>query len=262
MPSSPYQQGTFCWHEIATPNAPAAKAFYSSLIGYSADDREMAGGGGTYTMLGANGGHVAGLYELNEAFTPGVPPHWMSYIWVDDVDASAARAKELGGTVTSEPFDVAGVGRIAIVRDPTGAVVGLYHGSEHLGAAHVGPTQGTVDWNELMTTDAALAEAFYTNLFGWTPDRQDMGGTAYVVFRQGEEPKAGMMQMGPEFGSIPSHWMPYVTVDNADEAVEKAKSLGAKIEVPPRDVEGIGRFSVLQDPTGAHFSIMHYTVPQ
>jgi uncharacterized protein len=258
---TPYQHGNFCWHEVATRDAATAKKFYSDIIGYSADDLEIPGDGGTYTMLRVNGGDVAGLYEMNGEMFEGVPPHWMPYVWVDDVDATAARAKELGATLNAEPMDIPGVGRMAVLQDPTGAVVSIYHGAEHGGAARF-DGQGQIGWNELMTPDAAAAEPFYTKLFGWTSRKQNMGDTEYTVFESGAVPTAGMMEMqGSEWDGVPPHWMPYVAVNDCEATVDAIRAAGGGVEVPPTEVPGVGTFSVVKDPTGAVFSVMKF-LPQ
>jgi predicted enzyme related to lactoylglutathione lyase len=256
-----YKHGAFCWHEVATRDAPGAKQFYRDVFGYDLDDQEIPGGGGTYTMLRAGGGDVAGLYEMSGETFEGVPPHWMPYVWVDDVDATAAKAGELGGSIAAEPMDIPGVGRMAVIEDPTGAVISIYHGAEHQGAAHTG-AYGTVGWNELMTRDSAAAESFYTALFGWSPRKQDMEGTPYTVFSVDETPAAGMLEMqGPQWEGVPAHWMPYVSVADCQATVDAIGRAGGAVEVPPTEVPGIGTFSVVKDSTGAVFSVMKF-LPQ
>jgi predicted enzyme related to lactoylglutathione lyase len=76
-----------------------------------------------YTLFKKNGSEVAGLMKLP---MPGVPPHWLNYVTVENADASAARVTELGGQVCKPPFDIPNVGRIAIVQDPQGAFLGIF----------------------------------------------------------------------------------------------------------------------------------------
>ena len=115
-----YEPGTFCWVGLATSDPTSAKAFYTSLFGWHAEDLE-AGAVGGYTTLRHRGKEVAILYmQQPEARAAGAPPHWTSYISVEDADGVAARAGELGGAaVFREPFDVLDAGRVAAIRDPT-----------------------------------------------------------------------------------------------------------------------------------------------
>ena len=92
-----YPPGTFSWADLGTVDAAAVKAFYAGLFGWEAED-VPAGDAGTYTMLRKDGREVAGMSELSaEMGEQGVPPHWLSYVTVEDVDATVARAEELGG---------------------------------------------------------------------------------------------------------------------------------------------------------------------
>jgi uncharacterized protein len=122
-----YDPGTFCWVGLATSDVASAKAFYGSLFGWQEEDLE-AGVAGVYTMLRHRGKEVAIRYRQQpEARAAGAPPHWTSYISVEDANATAARAEDLGGAaVFRAPFDVLDAGRVAAIRDPTGAVVSLW----------------------------------------------------------------------------------------------------------------------------------------
>ena len=103
-----YEPGTFCWVELATKDGAAAKNFYASLFEWKVDDMPIPDGS-VYSMLQKNGKQVGALYQLGPQ-QQGVPPHWNSYVSVASADASAAKAKELGGKVMVEPFDVLDAG--------------------------------------------------------------------------------------------------------------------------------------------------------
>jgi predicted enzyme related to lactoylglutathione lyase len=121
----PESSGVFVWDELATSDVDAAKRFYGKVFGWEARDVDM--GAGSYTILHRPGEeYTAGLMALGDI---PAPPHWMYYIAADDVDETATRAKELGGTVIREPFDIEGGRRIAILQDPDGAVFGLFKGA-------------------------------------------------------------------------------------------------------------------------------------
>jgi uncharacterized protein len=117
---------------------------------------------------------------------------------------------------------------------------------------------GTFSWPELATTDQKGGAAFYRDLFGWEINEQPMGpGETYTTFQVRGRPVSAAYTMRPEEKQTgaPPHWNNYVTVKNADEAVTKAKSLGANVFAPPFDVMDFGRMAVLQDPTGAVFQV-------
>jgi len=111
------EPGTLTWNELITAD-PGAFKFYSDVLGLSTSTMDMGAGGGEYTMFEVGGQPVGGSMPPQ---APGVPNHWHVYFAVDDADATAAKAAELGGTVIMPPFDTP-VGRIAVLGDPQGAV--------------------------------------------------------------------------------------------------------------------------------------------
>ncbi len=119
--------GTFCWNELVTPDPDASAAFFAALLGWRRDDQEMPTG--PYTLFWQGETMAAGMMDLKQ-MPEGVPPHWMSYIAVADVDALAARVAELGGQVHMPPTDIPNVGRFCVIADPGGAVISLITTSE------------------------------------------------------------------------------------------------------------------------------------
>ena len=161
-----HEPGTFCWPELATIDPDSAKDLYGALFGWTFEDQPAAPGM-TYTIARLAGKDVAALYALDAAQRArGVPPHWNSYVAVASADESATRAKVLGGTVVTAPFDVGEKGLMAIVRDPQGATLCLWESRAHAGAQIVGEI-GSLCWTELATTDTNAAGHFYASLFGW-----------------------------------------------------------------------------------------------
>src|ERR1700722_7828450 len=114
-------RGTFIWNELNTHDARKACEFYSSLLGWRFEEMPMPDGVYRIAKLGDN--TVAGLFEMKGKDFEGVPPHWLSYIEVDDIDNRVTAAKQAGATMIREPFDVEGVGRIAILKDAIGALI-------------------------------------------------------------------------------------------------------------------------------------------
>jgi uncharacterized protein len=126
------------------------------------------------------------------------------------------------------------------------------------------PANGSFCWNELSTTDDAAAIKFYTELLGW----EVKAGTATACEGSDAPPMVyneivvegkhvgGIYKMGPEFGGAPSHWMPYVAVEDVDAKAAQVAELGGKVCVPPTDIPNTGRFCVVNDPTGATISLI------
>ncbi len=118
------EPGAMAWHELWTRNREQAKAFYTAVFGYGMDDHTMPG----YTVWQVGGTGVAGGMDVPPDVPTQVPAHWAVYFWVDDADAAAARVAELGGSVVAPPFDIPGVGRVAIVHGPAQESFGLFAG--------------------------------------------------------------------------------------------------------------------------------------
>lgn len=117
---------------------------------------------------------------------------------------------------------------------------------------------GSFCWVELMTRDVETAKKFYAELIGWTMRDQDIANRPYTVFTPPGHKKGagGMMALdGPQFEGVPPHWMPYILVTDIDAKAEKCVALGGKLHHPPTDIPNVGRFCVIEDPTGAAVSL-------
>jgi predicted enzyme related to lactoylglutathione lyase len=239
-----YEPGMFSWIELATNDAAASKAFYTSLFGWDAKDMPIPDG--VYTILQKNGHDLGALYQTKE-----IPPNWATYITVENADDAAKKATDLGATIVAPPFDVMDIGRMALVADPQGATFALWQAKKHIGAT-IRDEANTLCWNELMTSDVEGSRAFYKSLFGWNL----RVSAEYTEIDVGQRPSGGMMQMPNDMRGMPSSWTPYFAVDDCDAIVAKAKSLGAQVYVPPTDMPHVGRFAVLADPQGAAFDVI------
>lgn len=116
--------GAVHWNELNTRNVKKAKEFYKKTLGWSYDDMPMGDMYGTYTIVKSGDKMLGGMLEMKGPMFEGVPENWFTYFAVDDVDKMMKKAKDAGGTVLREPWDVPNVGRIAIVKDSNGAVQG------------------------------------------------------------------------------------------------------------------------------------------
>jgi predicted enzyme related to lactoylglutathione lyase len=255
-----YKPGTFCWIELGTSDDNAAKTFYTKLFDWDYVDNPM-GPDAVYTILKLNGKDVGGLSKLMpDMVAQGIPPHWLSYIAVNNVDETAEKAKAAGATLMKEPFDVSTIGRMAVVQDPTGAVFALWQAKDHKGSG-IYNVPNSFCWNELGTTDTKKAGEFYSNVFGWTREDFSESPIEYTMFKNGDRGAGGMYKITPEMGPIPPHWLVYFAVDDCDAKVQKATELGAKVMKPADDIPGIGRFAILFDPQGAAFAIIKLENP-
>ena len=132
--STGLRHGSFCWTEIASSDAEKCKEFYLNVFGWKFKDSDATDGFAYHEFKTGNSEYPAGgLYQPSaEMFPDGnvPPPHFMTYVAVDDVDTNAKQARELGGTVLREPSDIPNVGRFAIIQDPSGAVFATFKMAE------------------------------------------------------------------------------------------------------------------------------------
>jgi hypothetical protein len=244
--------GRFVWHELHTSDRPKAQKFYSQLVGWETKEVPM-GPGEPYTLCMLEGKDHAGI---TKSMAPAhVPPHWLPYIAVDSVDASAAKVKELGGKVFMEPMDIPNVGRFAAVADPQGAAFALFTSGKAYPEEPARPPVSAFCWEELMSSDPEAAAKFYAGLFGYTVESMEMGpmGT-YRILKSGDRQRAGIMKL-PAQGPQQSHWLEYISVKDVDASTRNAGEIGGKTLVPPTDIPTIGRFSVIADAQGAAIAL-------
>lgn len=118
---------TFVWHELYAKNVDEAVTFYTEALGFGVEEMEM-GEMGVYKMLSRNGRAICGVCSSNVPGHGEVPPHWATYLSVDDVDARLGKAVEHGAIQLVAPMDVPTVGRMALIQDPSGAQIWLFKG--------------------------------------------------------------------------------------------------------------------------------------
>lgn len=247
--------GMFSWVELGTTDQVAAKSFYTSLFGWTADETPM-GPGESYTTFRKADKDIGGGYKLR----PGqqamkVPPHWMLYVAVENADIVVEKAKQLGGQALVDAFDVMELGRMAVFSDPTGAVFAVWQAKQHAGMGAIGG-EGEFSWADLNTDNPQRAAEFYSKLFGWHLEKGEHdpeGG--YLHIKCGEHYIGGIPPARPKQEGVPPHWLIYFHASDCDASSQKAKSLGANVCYGPVTMENVGRFSVVADPQGAYFSL-------
>ena len=252
----PKVRGKFVWYDVMTTDTKAAEKFYTKVIGWDAKDSGIPGA--SYTLLSAGATMVGGLMPIPEdARKAGVPPAWMGYIGVDDVDAFATKVKKAGGAIHRAPQDIPGVGRFAVAADPHGAGFILFTpNSTQQPAVVAADTPGHFGWHELYAGESESAFAFYAELFGWTKDRaHDMGAMGlYQLFATGSEAVGGMMTKPPHMPT--PGWLFYINVDGIGAAIGRVNKSGGAVLHGPMAVPGGSWIAQCRDPQGAMFAIV------
>jgi uncharacterized protein len=265
-----YPTGVPCWLDTWQADAATAAAFYSRLLGWETEETTPEGAERRYVMCRLRGRDVAaigsgavagaGARAGAGAGVDAAPAAWTTYIRVDSVDDTVAKARDAGGAVVAAPFDSLDGGRMALLADPAGAVFGVWAPGTH-GGAQVVNEPGAWAMSVLLCDEPQAVKPFYGALFAWTGDPFPFGDAEGTLFRLdgyvGGEPAQPVPRdvvgvMAPAFGR-PAGWTVGFWVDDADETAAKAPELGGTVVAGPFD--SITRDAVLADPAGAVFSV-------
>lgn len=256
------KHGDFIWYELLTPDADAAQSFYGGLMGWTFKDSGTPGK--DYRLFSAGKNEVGGIMPMSpEMLSGGAHPAWLGYIGVDDVDTCAAAIRSAGGSVHMEPWEIPGIGRLALVADPQGVMFyimkGAVEGEESTSFAASEPMVGHCAWNELASGDPAAVKAFYEGQFGWVPNgAMDMGELGkYEFWKVGDDRGHMIGAVMPLMPAMPmSVWTYYFRVPDIDRAVEYTKANSGRLLQEPTEIPG-GEFSLTGlDPQGAGFGLV------
>lgn len=239
--------GRFTWFEQLSKDPSAAARFYTETLSWKTQTLPM--GGTSYTMLQAGEQGIGGLTELPKGLET---PHWISYVSVEDVTATARAVVANGGKALMDAFDVPGVGKMQPVADPQGAAFFLFRSAE--GDKDAPKGVGTFHWNELWCNDAKAAADFYCKVLGYTSSTMDTPTGAYYLLSNGEQRRGGIMT-SPVVG-IPAHWLPYVDVADLDAALGRVVRNKGTLEGEAMEMPGVGRFAFVRDAQGARLGLI------
>jgi predicted enzyme related to lactoylglutathione lyase len=246
--------GTPCWVDLGTPDQDKAGAFYGGLFGWELQEDENAEATGGYRTAQLRGRAVGGVMKL---VMEGQPPAWLTYIAVEDADATVAKAREAGAVIHAEPMSVLDYGRMAVLADPTGAAFGIWQAGKNPGFGVMKET-GSVNWSELNTRDPEAAKAFYGSVFGWKFEDSEFEGTGtYTAISLGDGAFGGILDITDRVpAEVPAHWLVYFTVDDAEATAAKSKETGGDVVFGPSKISEVGTIAVLKDPFGAVFAVL------
>jgi uncharacterized protein len=266
-----YIPGVPCWVDASYKDPESVLPFYRGLFGWEFIPA-METPGERFFIATIRGGSTAGIGELPADHPP--VPAWNTYVCVTSADEAVAKVQAAGGEILASPFDVVDAGRMAILKDPQGAVFCVWQAGRTKGAKIVNE-HGAVNFNTLRTHDVEAAKRFYGEVFGWTT--LSLGGAefwtlpGYGDYLETIIPgmRKGAAEMGaPGFEDVVAvleplqddgrpHWHVTFAVNDADAAAAEAPKLGGKVLVPPLDAPYV-RLTVLADPEGTPFTASQF----
>jgi hypothetical protein len=251
-----YEHGVPCWVDVWCADADRAAEFYGRLFGW-----EIVGGGDEpgmrHLISRLRGRDVAAIGSRADLAGP---PAWGTYVWVNDVDATAAKAVEEGGRLLIEPFESLDGGRMAVIVDPEGAVIGAWRPAAHSGAELVNEP-GAWSMSMLRARDAEAAKRFYAAVFGWQAE-PFAGGQLHLFRLPGYVGGVPMQPVPRDVVALMAPadedpaWGVDFWIDDADRAASVAREAGGQVLAGPYELpDGSFRQAVLADPEGATFTV-------
>ncbi len=248
--------GKFVWHDLTTDDPAACKKFYGALFGWEYVETTVLGR--PYTVARAGTQPVGGIHLPAPSNAGKTPAHWLSYMSVADVDATADKAKAAGAAVLAGPIEIGTIGRAAVLRDPQGAPFGLVHlsaGDPHDPAAPVETRSSgtstsrttwtrrwpsTTDWCPTRSRPRRAKPALHT----WCSSR-----LAHV---------AGVFRVPDSQAKVPPNWLPYVLVSDPAALAARVEGLGGRVLLSPKSELRNGSLAIVADPTGAVVALQKF----
>lgn len=261
---SDYPAGVPCWVEVMTPDPQGAMQFYAGVFGWDFVGPGVMPGDppGDYYVARVRGRDVAGLGGPAAPERPSLG--WVTQVAVDSVDAVVEKAAAVGGTVVVAPFDADSMGRGAVLRDPAGAVFGLWQAGVRAGAQLVNEA-GSWAMSQLVTPDVSSAAGFYGGLFGWTTETFGDGPGSITMFRlpgyvggEPEQPVSREVVATMRAGSPTDdpRWGVDFRVADIDAAATAVLDNGGQVVAAPFETPA-GRVAIVTDNSGIGFTISH-----
>ena len=255
--SSEHHVGKVVWADLVTPDLSAAEKFYGALFGWRF--QAVRTGSSDYALAMFDGRPIGGLIQKPVPAGEHRQSAWLTFIAVRDVDgvkrtAVAHKAKVLMDSKTYE-----GRGRQAILADPEGAVFAIIASSSGDSPDYLAEP-GEWIWSSLHAKDAGSEAAFYQDIFGY--DVYDLAtddGLEHLILSTDDVARASANQHPDGASQRHAHWLNYVRVNDANDTVAKAVSLGGKVLVQPHPDRHGGLVAVIADPAGAPFGVMEWS---
>ena len=252
--------GKVIWRDLLTNDPAASQRFYSELFGWefeSIGEASNLRSNSAYTLIRHNGKLIGGMVDTLALNGRDDISQWVVLMAVEDLDARVATVTAGGGKVVAPPTDLQDRGRLALVRDAEGALLGLLQTRDG-DPRDSEPQIGGFLWDELWTSNVQSAGDFYNKVAGLTADTVDIDSDAetaptYRLLRAGEKPRVGIMPI-PLDGLDPV-WVSYIRVEDPAAIASRVPALGGRVivEAGPRPLGGEVAF--VAGPSGAGIAL-------
>jgi len=243
--------GKFVWFDLFTNDLQTASHFYEELFGWSFYPVES--GKKIVNTITREGVPIANAIQIHQGKNKVRKSRWLSYVSVEDVDRSAKLVEQNNGTIYRRPKELPNRGRVAVVKDPQGAVFAMV---TVLGGDP--PDKGMMEnfWmgSELWTSHLDSALNFYHLLVGYEQKLVDVkSDSKYCLLVKDGQPLAGMVKIPGD--DVKPNWVPYIAVEDVTAVADKAKQLGGILLIEPDKRVREAMVAIISDPNGAVFGV-------
>ena len=267
VPTNERLPGKIVWRDLLTHDVEGSKNFYGSLFGWEFEAVGSASGLGSdsaYTLIRHNGLLIGGMIDTVALNGRDDISQWIVVMSVDDVGEAADSFAASGGEVITPPTDLRRRGRLSVVRDAEGALLGLLQTKDGDPIDKEPVVDGFL-WDELWTSDVDRATEFYTGVTGLQVDQRhverDQGeDVTYRLLMSGEAPRVGILPNPlPDLGPV---WVSYLRVESPTDIAMKVGALGGRVIVEPQARSIGGEVAFVAGPSGAGIALQTWPLEQ
>jgi predicted enzyme related to lactoylglutathione lyase len=267
QPGGDRMPGKIVWRDLLTHDLEGSKQFYGTLFGWEFESIGREAGFGSdsvYTLIRHNGKLIGGMIDTVAMNGRDDISQWIVAMSVADIDAAVARFAAAGSEIVTSPTDLQRRGRLAVVRDPEGALLALLQTRDGDPADSEPEIDGFL-WDELWTTDIDKATELYGSVAGlqadeWDVDQDQTSNITYRLLKSGEKPRVGIMP-NPLEGLSPV-WVSYLRVNSPADVAAKVDVLGGRIIVEAQARQLGGEVAFVAGPSGAGIALQTWPLEQ
>lgn len=248
--------GKFVWADLVTDDVVTARKFYAQLFGWTFRDV------GNYTIAANDERPLAGMFQRPRPTNSEAKPRWFGYVSVKSVSKAQKVITEGGGKVVAAAQKLPERGEQAVFTDPEGAVFGVIR-SQGGDPMDFQPDIGDWVWIQLLSRDGKKAAEFYQKLAGYeiVENTETNRISDYILTSDGFA-RATVRTIPSGNEQVPPNWLPFVRVKSVTESVAKAKELGGKVWLEPKDELFKGKVAIVADPTGGAVGLLELDLAQ
>jgi len=252
-PTNQVLPGKIIWANIFTANVEKTINFYTEMFGWTVEKFESEGN--DYLFFINNGKPVAGIVQQLSDSKKSNNAVWINHISTADINETTNKASSKGAKIIFPPKPFGTRGIDAIISDPQGALLGLLESGSG-DPIDTPAVLGAWVWAQLFSSDLEKTAEFYTSVFGYEVEQANhLENKDTYLFISNSKARAGIAPL-PKDVSQRNRWVGFVSVDNINRSLVKAKKMGAKMIFSPNKTVLNGRIAIISDTSGALIGLL------